>query len=45
LSRGFDPASRPAKPLVSYQVNRQLPGWNLPPLVKRAFGAHLKKRA
>jgi hypothetical protein len=42
LSRGFDPASRPAKPLVSYQVNRQLPGWNLPPLVKRALGAHLK---
>src|SRR6202042_526975 len=42
LSRGFDPASRPAKPLVSYQVNRQLPGWNLPPLVKRAFGAHCR---
>ena len=43
LSRGFNPASRPAKSLVSYQVNRQFPGWNLPPLVKRAFGAHLKK--
>jgi hypothetical protein len=43
LSRGFNPASRPAKSLVSYQVNRQFPGWNLPPLVKRAFGAHLKR--
>jgi hypothetical protein len=37
LSRGFDPAGYPAKPLVSYQGNRQFPGWNLPPLVKRAF--------
>jgi hypothetical protein len=42
LSRGFDPASYPAKPLVSYQSNRQLPGWYLPPLVTRAFGAHCK---
>ena len=42
LSRGFNPASHPAKPLVSYQGNRQFPGWNLPPLVKRAVGAHLK---
>src|SRR5271166_2013133 len=40
LSRGFDPAGRPAKPLVSYQSNQQLPGWNLPPPVKRAIGAH-----
>ena len=40
LSRGSGPASRPAKPLVSYQINRQLSGWNLPPLVIRAFGAH-----
>ena len=40
LSRGFDPAGHPTKPLVSYQSNRQLPGWNLPPLVKRAIGAH-----
>ena len=40
LSRGFDPASYPTKPLVSYQINRQLSGWNLPPLVKRALGAH-----
>jgi hypothetical protein len=37
LSRGFDPASRPAKPLVSYQTYRQLSGWILPPLVIRAF--------
>src|SRR5208283_2905847 len=27
LSRGFDGASYPATTLVSYQVNRQLPGW------------------
>jgi len=40
LSRGFGPASRPARPLVSYQINRQLSGWNLPPLAIRAFGAH-----
>jgi hypothetical protein len=40
MSRGFDPASHPAKPLVNYQSNRQLSGWNLPPLVKRAIGAH-----
>jgi hypothetical protein len=26
--------------LVSYQINRQLSGWNLPPLMIRAFGAH-----
>ena len=30
----------PAEPLVSYQINRQLSGWNLPPLVIRAVGAH-----
>ena len=30
----------PAAPLVSYQINRQLSGWILPPLVFRAFGAH-----
>ena len=40
LSRGSSPASYPAEPLVSYQINRQLSGWNLPPLVIRAFGAH-----
>jgi transposase len=32
LSRGFNLASCPAKSLVSYQINRQLSGWNLPPL-------------
>jgi hypothetical protein len=31
LSRGFDPAGYPAEPLVSFQINRQLSGWNLPP--------------
>ncbi len=41
LSRGFETASYPAAPLVSYQINRQLSGWHLPPLVIRAFGAHL----
>ncbi len=40
LSRGSGPAGYPAKPLVSYQINRQLSGWNLPPLMIRAFGAH-----
>jgi hypothetical protein len=40
LSRGLNPAGYPIKPLISYQSNRQLSGWNLPPLVKRALGAH-----
>ncbi len=40
LSRGFETASCPTAPLVSYQINRQLSGWILPPLVFRAFGAH-----
>ena len=40
LSRGFDPPGRPDRPLVSYQINRQLSGWNLPPLVARAIWAH-----
>lgn len=31
LSRGFDEASCPAAPLVSFRINRQLSGWNLPP--------------
>ena len=44
LSRGFDPASCPTKSLVSYRINRQLSGWNLPPQVIRAFGAHTKIR-
>ena len=37
----FETASYPTAPLVSYQINRQLSGWHLPPLVFRAFGAHL----
>src|SRR3954468_4480709 len=35
LSRGFGPVGCPSKPLVSYQRNRQLAGWNLPPLANR----------
>src|SRR4051794_16395381 len=45
LSRGFGPAGCPAEPLVSYQRNRQLAGWNLPPLVNRAAWAHREMRA
>src|SRR5271169_4034551 len=44
LSRGSSPAGCPAEPLVSYQINRQLSGWTLPPLVILAFGAHCHKR-
>src|ERR1700730_7841864 len=44
LSRGSSPPIYPAEPLVSYQINRQLSGWNLPPLVIRAFGAHCHER-
>jgi hypothetical protein len=40
MSRRFDPASHPAKSLVSYQGYRQFPTWNLPPLVMQALGAH-----
>ena len=40
LSRGFSPTGYPVDPLVSYQINRQLSGWILPPLMIRAFGAH-----
>src|SRR5450432_857804 len=43
LSRGSSPAGYPAEPHVSYQINRQLSGWNLPPLVFRAFGAHCQE--
>ena len=43
MSRGSSPAGYPAVPLVSYQINRQLSGWNLPPLVIRAFGAHCQE--
>ena len=45
LSRGSDPASYPTKPLVSYRTNRQLSGWNPPPLVFRAVGAHCHNRS
>jgi hypothetical protein len=38
LSRGSSPCGYPHKPLVSYRINRQLSGWNLPPLMIRAFG-------
>ena len=44
LSRGSSPSGCPAEPLVSYQINRQLSGWNLPPLVIRAFGAHCQEQ-
>ncbi len=44
LSRGFSPSGYPVEPLVSYQINRQLSGWILPPLVIRAFGAHCQKQ-
>jgi hypothetical protein len=44
LSRGSNPRSYPHEPLVSYRINRQLSGWNLPPLVIRAFGAHCHNR-
>jgi hypothetical protein len=37
LSRGSSPSGCPAAPLVSYRINRQLSGWNPPPLVIRAF--------
>jgi len=43
LSRGSSPCSCPHKPLVSFQINRQLSGWNLPPLIIRAFGAHCQE--
>src|SRR5262245_26317423 len=40
LSRGSDLLSYPGKSLVSFRINRQLSGWNPPPQVIRAFGAH-----
>jgi hypothetical protein len=43
LSRGFGTCSCPHEPLVSFRINRQLSGWNLPPLMIRAFGAHCQK--
>jgi len=44
LSRGSSPASYPTKPLASFRINRQLSGWNPPPLMIRAFGAHCHSR-
>jgi len=44
LSRGSSPSGYPAEPLVSYQINRQVSGWILPPQVIRAFGAHCHQR-
>jgi hypothetical protein len=44
LSRGSNPCGCPPEPLVSYRINRQLSGWNLPPLMIRAFGAHCQLR-
>ena len=35
----LQPSQFPTKPLVSYRSNRQLSGWNPPPLVIRAVGA------
>jgi hypothetical protein len=40
LSRGSGPSGYPTKPLVSFRIYRQLSGWNLPPLMIRAFRAH-----
>src|SRR5262245_44322659 len=44
LSRGSDPASYPTKPLASFRTYRQLSGWNPPPLMIRAFGAHCQQQ-
>ena len=44
FSRGSDPCSYPQEPLVSYRINRQLSGWNLPPLMFRALGAHCQQQ-
>lgn len=42
---GLRPAGFPGKPPASYQIERQLSGWNLPALVNRAFGAHREWQA
>ena len=39
-SRGFTVVGYPTTALVSYQIYRQLSGWNLPPLASRAIVAH-----
>ena len=36
--------SYPTKPLASFRINRQLSGWNPPPLMIRAFGAHCQEQ-
>jgi hypothetical protein len=43
ILRNAAAALYPTEPLISYQINRQLSGWNLPPLVIRAFGAHCQQ--
>src|SRR2546429_6779300 len=45
LSRGSDPTSYPVEPLASFRTYRQLSGWNPPPLMIRAFGAHCQVAA
>ena len=40
LSRGSSPSDCSSRPLVGYRINRQLCGWNLPPLAMLAVGAH-----
>jgi hypothetical protein len=42
VSRHFRANSFPKR--IGYRINRQLSGWNLPPLVIRAFGAHCHQR-
>ncbi len=37
LLRSSSPTGYPTKPLVSFRINRQLSGWNLPRLMIRAF--------
>jgi hypothetical protein len=40
----LQPSGYPAKPLVSFRTNRQLSGWNPPPQVFRALGAHCHRQ-
>jgi hypothetical protein len=44
LSRGFDVASCPTTPLVSFRSHRLFSGWNPPPQVIRALVAHRDAR-
>jgi hypothetical protein len=41
----LQPSRLPAKPLVSFRTYRQFSGWNPPPQVFRAFGAHCQERS